>query len=117
MENSVNVELRDNIIHATYIGEMNMDLVKQAAESIRQYVDSNEDCKILYNTLEMKNPPMKLALEMKDFDATIKDKVLKSATVVPGAATAFMASIAFILSKNHKVFHNDPEGAEEWLKS
>ncbi len=116
MSASVNVELKDSIIYATYIGEMTMELVKQAAASIEDYVNKSDHCKILYNTLDMTNPPMKLALEMQSFDKRIKGKVDKSATVVPTATTAFMASIAFVLSKNHKVFHNDLEAAKEWLK-
>ncbi len=117
MPGSVNVELKDNIIYATYVGEMNMEVVQGAADSIEDYINKGQSNKILYNTLQMDNPPMKLALEMQSFDKRIKEKVVKSATVVPTATTAFMASIAFVLSKNHKVFHKDLNAAEEWLKS
>ncbi len=117
MPGLVDVELKDNIIYATYVGEMNMELVKKAAASIEEYVNKITSSRILYDTLQMDNPPMKLALEMKAFDKRIKDKVEKSATVVPTATTAFMAAIAFILSKNHKVFYNNFDGAEKWLKS
>jgi len=117
MPGSVNVELKGNIIYATYVGEMNIELVKKAATSIEEYIKRTANSRILYNTLQMENPPMKLALEMQAFDKRIKDKVEKSATVVPTATTAFMAAIAFVLSKNHKVFYNDFEGAEKWLKS
>ncbi len=117
MAGSINVELKGDIIYATYHGEMNLELVREAATAIEVYVNKTSNCKILYNTLDMDKPPMKLALEMKSFDKRIKDKVEKSATVVPSATTAFMASIAFVLSKNHKVFHKDLKGAEEWLKS
>lgn len=117
MKGSVEVELRGGIIVATYAGEMNVELVKEAAASIENYLLTTDSSKILYNTLEMASPPMKLALEMKAFDTKIKEQVTKSATVVPSATTAFMASIAFVLSKNHKVFYNDLEGAIAWLKS
>jgi hypothetical protein len=53
---------------------------------------------------------------MKAFDGRIRNKVLRSATVVRDAATAFMAKIAFVFSREHKVFYDDLDKALEWLK-
>ncbi|MBF0553884.1 MAG: STAS/SEC14 domain-containing protein [Nitrospirae bacterium] len=117
MKGSAEVTLQDGIIIAAYTGEMDMEIVKQAATGIEDLLNKSQSTKILYNTLNMDSPSMKLAMEMKSFDAKIRDKVQKSATVVPGAATAFLASIAFILSKNHRVFHNDLAAALSWLKT
>ncbi|MBF0516203.1 MAG: STAS/SEC14 domain-containing protein [Nitrospirae bacterium] len=116
MKGQAEVTLQDGIITAVYTGEMDMDLVKQAAAGIENLLKESQSTRILYNTLNMETPSMKLAMEMKAFDAKIRDKIQKSATVVPGATTAFFASIAFILSKNHKVFHNDLEAALSWLR-
>ncbi|MCG6551103.1 MAG: STAS/SEC14 domain-containing protein [Candidatus Magnetominusculus sp. LBB02] len=117
MKGLAEVSLQDGIIIAVYTGEMSMEIVKQAAEDIEDLIIKAQSAKILYNTLEMESPSMKLAMEMKAFDAKIRDKIQKSATLVPGAATAFFASIAFILSKNHKIFHKDLDAALAWLKS
>jgi hypothetical protein len=117
MKGTAEVTLQDGIVIATYTGEMDIETVRQAAADIEALLVTSQSTKILYNTLNMASPSMKLAMEMKSFDSKIKDKVQRSATVVPGAATAFFASIAFILSKNHKVFHNDIDGALLWLKS
>ncbi|MCI4624449.1 MAG: STAS/SEC14 domain-containing protein [Candidatus Magnetoovum sp. WYHC-5] len=116
MPGYVNVELIEGIIFAKYVGEMNVELIKEAQAKIERLLDESDTSKILYNTLDMSVPSMKLAIEMQSFDAKIKEKVQKSATVVPGATTAFMASISFVLSQNHKVFHNNLEGAINWLK-
>lgn len=117
MKGSAEVTLEDGIIVAVYTGEMDIELVKKAAADIEDLLSKPRSARILYNTLNMDSPSMKLAMEMKAFDEKIRHQVMKSATVVPGAATAFLASIAFILSKNHKVFHNDLDGALAWLKS
>jgi hypothetical protein len=117
MAGTAEVEVKEGIIVATYRGEMTLDIVRKAGADIEEKLASSGAVKILYDTIEMENPAMKLALEMKSFDAKIKDKVEKSATVVPGAATALKASIAFVLSRRHKVFHNDMAAAVVWLKS
>ncbi|KWT92842.1 STAS/SEC14 domain-containing protein [Candidatus Magnetominusculus xianensis] len=117
MKGQTDITLQDGIIISVYTGEMDMEIVKQAASGIEELLTKSQSTRILYNTLNMETPSMKLAMEMKSFDAKIRDKVQKSATVVPSATTAFFASIAFILSKNHKVFHNDLDAALSWLKS
>ena len=117
MSGKFETEVKGTVIIAHYEGEMNSELVNDSATRIEQLLDTTEANKILYDTLNMSKPPLKLALQMKSFDTRIKDKVIKSATVVPGAATALKASIAFVLSKQHKVFHNDYDGAIEWLNS
>ncbi|KJR43700.1 hypothetical protein MCHI_000403 [Candidatus Magnetoovum chiemensis] len=117
MSGSINVELSDKIIIATYKGEMTIELVKKAQDEIEKYLNDGSADRILYNTIEMLSPAMKLAIDMQNFDAKIRQRVVRSATVVPGAGTAFKASIAFAKSKNHRVFHNDYESAVIWLKS
>ncbi|QWR76723.1 SpoIIAA family protein [Candidatus Magnetomonas plexicatena] len=117
MSGKFEIEVKGSVIIAHYEGEMDSALVNDSATQIEELLDKTEANKILYDTLKMSNPPMKLALQMKSFDARIKNKVIKSATVVPGAATALKASIAFVLSKHHKVFHNDYDAAIEWLNA
>ena len=111
----VNVIRQGNLIHATYRGAMTMDLVRDAQRQIETLLNTTPDARVLYDTLEMEPPSMQLALEMKAFDARVQPRVVRSATLVPDAMTAFMAKVAFALSRDHKVFYNDREKALEWL--
>ena len=117
MAGSVQVELKGSVIVATFIGEMNKELVKEAQDEIVRYLSETDSSKILYNTLEMAVPAMVLAFDMKAFDDKIRHKIKKSATVVPGAGTAFKATISFVLANNHKIFYNDLQEAVDWIKS
>ena len=117
MAGSVKVELSGGVIIATFFGQMNKELVKKAQDDILRLLEESDSAKILYNTLEMSVPAVELAFNMKTFDDTIRDKIKKSATVVPGPGTAFKANIAFILANNHKIFYNNLQEAVDWLKS
>ena len=112
---SVEVQRRGNLIHAVYRGRMTMELVKSGEQQIEKLVQATPDAAILYDTLEMEPPPMELAIEMKAFDGRIRNRVRRSATLVPSAMTAFMAKVAFVLSREHKVFYHDRDAAIAWL--
>lgn len=94
---------------------MTMDVVRQAEKKIEAFLSITADARVLYDTLDMDPPSMELAFEMKAFDARIQSRLVRSATVVRDAKTAFMAKIAFVLSRDHKVFYNDLDKALEWL--
>ncbi|MGZ8853963.1 MAG: hypothetical protein ACXW2X_11270 [Thermoanaerobaculia bacterium] len=113
----VNVIRVGNLVHAKSRGTMNMDLVRDAERKIEWFLDNTAGPVVLYDTLEMDTPTMELALEMKKFDGRIRDKVLRSATVVRDAGTAFMAKVAFVFSREHKVFYGDLDKALTWLRA
>lgn len=112
---SVEVNLRGNVIDAVYSGAMTMSLVKEAQAKIEAFLRVVPHPVILYDTLAMDPPPMALAMEMKAFDARVQPRILRSATVVKDAMTAFMAKIAFAFSRDHRVFYDDRDGALRWL--
>lgn len=112
---SVSVRREGNIVHAIYAGAMTLDLVREGERRIEDAVSDLEDPLLLYDTLEMDPPPMKLAMEMKTFDQRLRSRVRRSATVVQDSTTAFMAKVAFLFSHNHKVFYDDLQAAYAWL--
>ena len=113
----VNIIRLGNLIHATYRGAMTMDLVRDAERQIELLLNTTPDARVLYDTLKMDPPTMELAMEMKSFNSRIQPRVVRSATVVSDAKTAFMAKVAFVLSRDHKVFYNDLDKALEWLNA
>lgn len=116
MTNRVQVTCNGSLITANYIGKMSAELLEEANEQIRTYV--NKGChRILYNCMEMEKPEMKLSMLMKKFDSEVGHRLDACATVTQDAATAFMAKIAFVFTPNHHVFYNDLAGAKAWLMS
>jgi SpoIIAA-like len=113
---SVGVSLEGNIIHARYEGEMTMDLVREGERKIEALLDRISSPAVLYDTLEMEPPTVRLALEMKAFDSRIASRVARSATVVKDAMTAFCAKIAFVFTREHRVFYHDLDAARAWLR-
>ena len=113
----VSVIRTGNLIHAKYRGAMTTGLVREAEQKIETLLGVTSDARVLYDTLEMDPPTMELALEMKAFDSRIRGTVTRSATLVRDAMTAFMAKVAFVLSRDHKVFYNDLNKALEWLSA
>ena len=111
----VSVIRMGNLIHAKYRGAMTMALVQEGEQKIEALIDTTVSPRVLYDTLEMDPPTMDLALEMKRFDGRIRAKVVRSATVVRDAMTAFLSKIAFALSREHKVFYDDMQKAVQWL--
>jgi hypothetical protein len=111
---SVEVTLEGNIIHARYEGAMSMDLVQEGERKIEAMVDRVPSPVVLYDTLKMDPPTVRLALEMKAFDSRIARRIGRSATVVRDATTAFCAKIAFVFSR-HRVFYDDIDAARAWL--
>lgn len=103
------------VIEAVYTGAMTMDLVKESEARIEAEIPRVPHPVILYNTLSMDPPTMALAREMKAFDARIQPRILRSATAVREATTAFLAKVAFVLSRDHRVFYNDRGAAYRWL--
>ena len=114
---SVRVTLEGNIIHAVYTGRMTMDLVKDGERQIEALLPVGTERMILYNTQAMDPPDMKLAMEMKAFDGRIRTRVARSATVVRDPTTAFLSKVAFVFSRNHRVFYDDLDAAYAWLRS
>lgn len=112
---TVVVSLRGNMIEAIYTGAMNMVLVKDGERQIEALIRKTPHPVVLYDTLAMDPPSMELALEMKAFDKRVQPLILRSATVVSDAKTAFMAKVAFVFSRDHKVFYADRDGAVKWL--
>ncbi len=112
---SVNVTRDGNIIHAVYVGEMTMDLVKEGERQIEEMIGRVHDPVVLYDTRMMEPPTIRLALEMKSFDSRIASRVVRCATVVKDAATAFCAKLAFVFTREHRVFYHDIDGARAWL--
>ena len=115
MAASVSVVSEGHLINATYRGTMTMDLVREAEKKIEAFLNITSDARVLYNTLDMDPPSMELALEMKAIDSRIQSRLVRSATDDRDAKTAFMAKVAYVLSRDHKVFYNDLDKALEWL--
>lgn len=114
MNACVRVAIVPGIIHAVYESEMTMDVVKEGERKIEALTPSLEKPLVLYDTLSMRPPSLDLALEMKAFDGRIQPRIVRSATVVGDAMTAFAAKVAFALSRDHRVFYND-RAAAIWL--
>ena len=112
----VSVRREGQIIHAIYSGAMTMDLVRDGERQILEILERVPDPLVLYDTLAMDPPSLPLAMEMKSFDGRIRSRVVRSATVVKDATTAFMAKVAFALAREHKVFYDDLDAAYSWLE-
>jgi hypothetical protein len=115
MPGEVRVTNEGGIVCAVYLGQMNPRLLDESNGVIRSLLAHTQARRILYDTLHMAEPTMDLALQMKRFDAELRGSVDRAATLVPAAATAFMAKIAFAFTKSHKVFYRDREAALAWL--
>jgi hypothetical protein len=112
----VRVTLEGEIIHAVYTGTMTMDLVRDGERRIEALLGDSART-VLYDTLGMDPPTMDLALEMKAFDGRIRTRVARSATVVRDPMTAFLSQVAFVMSRNHRVFYDNLDAAYVWLRS
>lgn len=112
---SVSVRLEGKVIHAIYTGEMTMELVRDGQRRIEEMLGQVDKPFVLYDTLAMDAPPIRLAMEMKAFDHRVRTRVVRSATVVRDPGTAFMAKVAFALSREHRVFYHDLQAAYDWL--
>lgn len=117
MSNSVRVAVVSGIIHALYEGTMTMELVKEGEQKIEALIPTVGAPLVLYDCLGMEPPGLDLALEMKAFDSKIQSRIKRSATVVANAMTAFAAKVAFVLSRDHRVFYNDRAAAIAWLQA
>lgn len=113
---SVSVALEGDVIHATYVGAMTLEIVKEGERQIEAMIGRVPSPSVLYDTRAMDAPPVALALEMKNFDSRIAKKITRSATVVSNAGTAFCAKIAFVFTREHRVFYHDMESAMTWLR-
>lgn len=113
---SVSVALEGDVIHATYVGAMTLEIVKEGERQIEAMIGRVPSPSVLYDTRAMDAPPVALALEMKNFDSRIAKKITRSATVVSNAGTAFCAKIAFVFTREHRVFYHDMESAMAWLR-
>lgn len=110
----VNVSLNGNVIIAEYIGEMTEELLVDACNRIIAQIKKGGEC-ILYETMRMNKPNMRLAMIMKKFDSKVGSHLTASATVTSNSTTAFMSKLAFIFTPNHQVFYNNVEEAKKWL--
>ncbi len=116
MTGSTRVTCNGYRIEAKYSGKMTSELLEDTNRQIRSYVEKG--CRIiLYNTLDMAKPEMKLSILMKKFDMEIGSRLSACATVTSDPTTAFMAKMAFIFTPNHKVFYNQLDEALAWLQS
>jgi len=115
MAGSVHAELLGEIINVVWTGEVNQELLEEGQEKILLLLSRCEKAKILHNTINMKEPCTSLALKMRKFDMSIKDRVEGIATVVSSPKTAVMAKISFAFSKKHQVYRNNLDEAMGWL--
>ena len=115
--NAVRVGVVGRIIHAIYEGTMTLDLVKEGEQKIEALIPTVSSPAVLYDTLAMKPPSVTLAMEMKSFDSRIASRVTRCATVVADPTTAFCAKVAFVFTREHRVFYNDRDAAIAWLNA
>ena len=88
---SVSVVLEGNVIRATYVGAMTMEVVKEGERQIEAMIGRVPSPSVLYDTRAMDAPPVALALEMKNFDSRIAKKITRSVFASP--MTALMSGI------------------------
>jgi hypothetical protein len=112
---SVLVEKREALIHARYVGAMSLELVQSAAQQILALLEPGKTSRVLFDTLEMKEPDWRLTRWMQQFEATLRNRVTKSAVVVPDLLVATQAKAAFVSAEQSQVF-DTLEDAVRWLK-
>lgn len=115
MSGSVHAELIGEIINVVWAGEVDQQLLEEGQQKILSLLSRREKAKILHNTINMEEPSTSLALKMRQFDMSIKDRVDGIATVVSSPKTAVMAKISFAFSKKHQVYRNKLDEAMGWL--
>ncbi len=114
MSGTVRIKPSGKNIHVSFRGELNEDLVNRAHSSIEELVERMPDCSLLVDTLQLERPPLKLALNMKEFSARLNGRVRKVATVVDNSHNSILARIAFTSIRRHTLF-NDSAQALDWL--
>jgi hypothetical protein len=115
-EGRVEVKRDGMVITVTLIGwitESLTDVVQRRLED--ELLQSASSC-ILYDGLYMNDPSLTLVFLMQSFHRRLRERISKSAIVVPGYRLAFLSRLAFGGDESkYRVFYNDRAEACDWL--
>ena len=108
------VELSGDLILARVRGEPTAELLRECQERVLSLVKSVGKGRVLYDTLEMKAPPVDVPLIQQELDQEMDGTTLKRAIVVPNTRLAYLARLAFG-EDDYRVFYDDVAAAVKWL--
>lgn len=107
------IEPVGDIIIARVRGVPTESLLREAQERIAAIVSKTHCDRVLYDALEMVEPPVEVPLSQWQLDKEIALR-MRRAIVVPDTRLAYLARLAFD-DGNYRVFYNDLVAAITWL--
>lgn len=117
-EGRVEVKRHGSIITVTLIGWITETLTTIVQTELERELLQPGNSYVLYDGLYMNDPSLTLVFLMQSFHQRLKERIVKSAIVVPGYRLAFLSRLAFGQDENkYRVFYNDRDEALGWLKS
>jgi hypothetical protein len=115
-EGRVEVKRDGTIITVTLIGWITEGLTDLVQQRLEQELYKTESSCILYDGLYMNDPSLTLVFLMQSFHQRLRERISKSAIVVPGYRLAFLSRLAFGGDESkYRVFYNDRDEACDWL--
>lgn len=108
------IDVVGDVVVARVRGEPTEQLLRECQERVLGLVREFERAKVLYDTLEMKAPPVDVPWAQRALDEDLGPISLRRAIVVPNSKLAYLARIAFGAG-DYRVFYNDIIAAARWL--
>jgi hypothetical protein len=87
-------------------------LLRECQEQVLLLTRYAGRAKVLYDTFEMKPPPVDVPLAQRELDENLGGIKLKGAIVVPNNRLAYLARLAFS-EGDYRMFYNDIVAAEK----
>jgi len=116
------VEPVGEIILARLRGRCDEDVLKECQERVLMLLKDTRQVKILYDSLELEDPTVDMALLQQKMDSEAWKQLgplpLRRAILVPNTRIAYLARIAFgqFGEGAYRVFYNDMAQAILWLE-
>ena len=114
MEGQLWVERVGDLVVARVRGEPTALLLQECQERVLRLVRDTGRGKVLYDTLEMKAPPVDVPWAQRELDERLGSTQLRRAIVVPNSRLAYLARLAFG-EGDYRVFYDDIVAAVQWL--
>ena len=114
MEGHLWVEPQQDLIIARIRGTPTKELIEECQRKVLILLKDTELNRILYDSLEMENPTVDIAVHQQALEAQYQSVRLRRAIVVPNTKIAFLSRLAFG-DGEYRVFYNDMSAAIRWL--
>lgn len=108
------VELSGGLIIARLRGEITEADMRSAQEQVLLLLSETDRARVLYDALEMADPPVELAISQQANSDQLHRRGVRIAILVPNTRIAYLARLAFGQG-DYRVVYNDLSEAVAWL--